>query len=170
MSELKVEPAELDQWYVSDLMKSQTVFLIPSYQRGYRWTGSEAKKLMLDLYNHISGGNTSGYCLQPIVLQKVKQDELPECDEWRNGLDECNESSHEFFRVVDGQQRLTTLALIYAALGIELNIKVWLEVENEWLDFSKSAIEQESGKNAINAAFRHDVFSAILSSEITAIP
>jgi len=70
-------------------------FLIPSYQRGYRWTSKEVLELLndIDSFNPVDiddEGNKSWYCLQPIVLKE-------------NG---------EFFEVIDGQQRLTTIYLI----------------------------------------------------------
>lgn len=70
-------------------------FYIPSYQRGYRWKKYE----VLDLLNDISEfqprliGDTdekTWYCLQPIVVKQEKN----------------------YFEVIDGQQRLTTIYLI----------------------------------------------------------
>ncbi|WP_053945639.1 DUF262 domain-containing protein [Helicobacter ailurogastricus] len=68
-------------------------FLVPSYQRGYRWTEQEVKDLLNDIWNFDFGKNNGAkfYCLQPIV---VKQD------------------SEGKYRVIDGQQRLTTIFLI----------------------------------------------------------
>jgi len=70
-------------------------FMIPSYQRGFRWTEKEVVELLEDIntFNPTEiddEGNKSWYCLQPIVLR-------------------CTE---EFFEVIDGQQRLTTIYLI----------------------------------------------------------
>lgn len=62
-------------------------FLIPSYQRGYRWGRNEVERLLTDIYEN---GDKS-YCLQPIVVRK----------------------QNNAYRVVDGQQRLTTIYLIY---------------------------------------------------------
>ena len=62
-------------------------FYIPSYQRGYRWGEDEVTRLLDDVYNN----GTNNYCLQPIVVR-------------RNG---------DRFELIDGQQRLTTLYLIY---------------------------------------------------------
>lgn len=64
-------------------------FLIPSYQRGYRWTKDEVIKLLDDIWE--SAGQA--YSLQPIVVQRTKEDN---CD----------------WVVIDGQQRLTTLWLV----------------------------------------------------------
>ena len=77
----------------------QTIFSIPHYQRGYRWTDKEVEALLNDLLA-FSGSNTQedSYCLQPLVLQETGDGQL---------------------RVVDGQQRLTTLAIILWSLGVE---------------------------------------------------
>ena len=62
-------------------------FFVPSYQRGYRW-GKEEIEVMLD---DILENGQKNYCLQPIVI-KEKEDG---------------------YELIDGQQRLTTLYLIY---------------------------------------------------------
>ena len=63
-------------------------FSVPSYQRGYRWGEAEVVRLLDDIYTTDGKRN---YCLQPVVVRK-------------NG---------EKFEVIDGQQRLTTIYLIY---------------------------------------------------------
>lgn len=62
-------------------------FYIPSYQRGYRWGPDEVTRLLDDVYTN----GTKNYCLQPVVVR-------------RDG---------DRFELIDGQQRLTTLYLIY---------------------------------------------------------
>lgn len=62
-------------------------FYVPSYQRGYRWGESEVNRLLDDIY--ANGANS--YCIQPVVVRN-------------NG--DC-------YELIDGQQRLTTLYLIY---------------------------------------------------------
>ncbi len=62
-------------------------FFISSYQRGYRWGKEEVIRLLDDIYSN----GKKNYCLQPVVVRK-------------------NEDS---FELIDGQQRLTTLYLIY---------------------------------------------------------
>lgn len=62
-------------------------FYVPSYQRGYRWGAEEVRRLLDDIY---SNGDRD-YCLQPIVVKN-------------NG---------DSYELIDGQQRLTTLYLIY---------------------------------------------------------
>jgi len=67
-------------------------FFIPRYQRGYRWTEVEVCKLLDDLEEGARTSKDEYYSLQPIV---VKQ---------RDGSN---------WELIDGQQRLTTLWLIF---------------------------------------------------------
>lgn len=69
-------------------------FYIPDYQRGYRWGKEEVKMLLTDLKKN--GDNP--YCLQPIVVKRVD----------------------DRYEVIDGQQRLTTIFLIYKYLEDQL--------------------------------------------------
>ncbi len=62
-------------------------FHVPSYQRGYRWGSTEVTRLLDDVYQN----GKKNYCLQPIVVR----------------------NRGETYELVDGQQRLTTLYLIY---------------------------------------------------------
>ena len=62
-------------------------FYVPSYQRGYRWGTDEVTRLLED----ISASTSKFYCLQPVVVMKNK----------------------ERYELIDGQQRLTTIYLIY---------------------------------------------------------
>lgn len=69
-------------------------FYVPSYQRGYRWGKAEVERLLDDIY---STKGTRNYCLQPVVVK-------------RNG---------DRYELIDGQQRLTTLYLIYRFMNKE---------------------------------------------------
>lgn len=62
-------------------------FYVPSYQRGYRWGEDEVTRLLDDVYQN----GKKNYCLQPVVVRKKA----------------------DSYELVDGQQRLTTLYLIY---------------------------------------------------------
>ena len=66
-------------------------FLVPSYQRGYRWGKGEVKQLLDDVYEHGQKQDKQmRYCLQPIVVRR------------------CGKQ----YELIDGQQRLTTIYLI----------------------------------------------------------
>lgn len=69
-------------------------FVIPNYQRGYRWDEEQVTDLLNDLSSFIRKANQSDfYCLQPVVVVEDRQ---------KKGR----------YIVVDGQQRLTTMLLI----------------------------------------------------------
>lgn len=75
-------------------------YKISSYQRGYRWKAEEQVRALLDdLKDFFQQPKGEIYCLQPIVVAK--------------GHDEKG----EFWEVIDGQQRLTTLFLLLHVLG-----------------------------------------------------
>lgn len=69
-------------------------FYVLSYQRGYRWGKPEVERLLDDIY---STKGTRNYCLQPVVVK-------------RNG---------NRYELIDGQQRLTTIYLIYHFMNKE---------------------------------------------------
>lgn len=88
--------AKLETKFVNEI---EGKFFVPAYQRGYRWTKDEVTRLLDDVYNLLNFGSgknplndSKNYCLQPIVVRKLGE---------------------KFFEVIDGQQRLTTLFLIY---------------------------------------------------------
>ncbi len=80
-------------------------FFIPDYQRGYRWTSTEVSKMLDDFLEFLNRkkrrtlATGEFYCLQPIVV-KGREDLGP-----------------DWYEVIDGQQRLTTLYLILSALS-----------------------------------------------------
>lgn len=83
--------SKLEMKFVNDIAGK---FFVPAYQRGYRWGTDEVRRLLEDVFalkGH-DGQATKNYCLQPIVVKKFGDDE---------------------FELIDGQQRLTTLFLIY---------------------------------------------------------
>lgn len=89
---------------VNELSKRN--YFIPSYQRGYRWEDQQVTDLLDDIYDFsLNKDSQDYYCLQPIVVKKMSQDETNSF-----GLNDVNKN--EWYEVIDGQQRLTTIALI----------------------------------------------------------
>ena len=99
------------------------LFFIPFYQRGYRWNKRQIKQLLLDL-NSFQPSDGNFYFLQALVVV------CPEDKGWR---------------VVDGQQRLTTLQLILNYLETSLFTIAYErgEATEQGLDssFKKKALE-----------------------------
>lgn len=75
-------------------------FVIPSYQRGYRWGKDEVYRLLDDIYTN--GANN--YCLQPVVVRK----------------------NLNRFELIDGQQRLTTLFILLKYIQKEFKPRIKL--------------------------------------------
>ena len=86
--------ASLTPKKVSELRSS---FFIPDYQRGYRWGRHNVRQLLNDIRD-----SKGVYYLQPVVvcLHSHRDEDRKEYD----------------FDVIDGQQRLTTLLIIYKGL------------------------------------------------------
>lgn len=83
-------------------------FFIPSYQRGYRWNEQQIEDLLNDIndFRPESVNNSdegTWYCLQPLVVKKIRKVYIP-CDEVTE--------EEDWYEVIDGQQRLTTIYLI----------------------------------------------------------
>lgn len=83
-------------------------FVIPSYQRGYRWNVSQVTQLLDDIWEFADKEKSKEefYCLQPVVVKSIEN----ESDAWE---------------VIDGQQRLTTIFIILKSLEnqIERDLK-----------------------------------------------
>ena len=80
-------------------------FIIPNYQRGYKWREKDVEYLIKDI-EEIAQDDYSDYCLQPIVVApNWEQKVCPTCGH-------IIDSTEEGYILVDGQQRLTTIWLI----------------------------------------------------------
>ncbi|CAC9976088.1 DUF262 domain-containing protein [Flavobacterium panici] len=87
---------------IAEFLDGNHHFIIPSYQRGYRWEERQIIDLLNDIYEFQEdtkkkNDNKIGefYCLQPIVV--LKKDD----NKWE---------------VIDGQQRLTTILILLSSL------------------------------------------------------
>lgn len=72
-------------------------FVVPDYQRPYAWGPEQALQLLDDLQDALERGGDDPYFLGSLVLVKPKED-APQSD------------------VIDGQQRLTTLSILFSVL------------------------------------------------------
>lgn len=100
-------------------------YSIPAYQRGYKWETKDIIRLLDDIleFNQNEDLNLL-YCLQNITLTET----------------------NEGYNVVDGQQRLTTLAIILSYLG-EYNIinnKIAYKVRLQTAEFLRDYIYKSS--------------------------
>lgn len=90
---------------INELLDKQ--FFIPHYQRGYRWTNQQVEQLLDDIDSfsprEVPGKSNQKtfYCLQPIVVKLMDAE-----------AKKVNKLTGEWYEVIDGQQRLTTIYII----------------------------------------------------------
>ena len=115
-------------------------YYIPSYQRGYRWDEVQVNALLNDIYEN----GDEPYCLQPIVVRKDEQGR---------------------YEVIDGQQRLTTLYIVYQVMKTilpdpEIGPKYSLtyETRKENQDFFNNMDDEEVANTNIDFFFIHKAY------------
>jgi hypothetical protein len=86
-----------NQYPVSQILDgdSKIIYTIPKYQREYTWGKNEWEDLFDDLYE-----NDTGYYLGSIICVNQSKDAI----------------SSQYLEIIDGQQRLTTIILLFAAI------------------------------------------------------
>ena len=135
---------------IKKLVSSDTKysFLIPSYQRGYRWTPKNVKALLKDLWEFMitPKEDKDFYCLQPVVVKK-------------NG---------EHWELIDGQQRLTTIYILLKILKIYLPkskppFKIFYKTRTEsegFLRDLKEGIDEEEVNSNIDFCHIYNAYIA----------
>ena len=115
-------------------------FFIPGYQRGYRWTEQQVNDLLNDI-NEFEPKNGSWYCLQPLVVMK----------------------KDEKWEVIDGQQRLTTIYLILACLGVTDKYTIEYETRKGSKGFLENISEkaEDEAKGNIDFFYMHKAYETI---------
>ena len=103
-------------------------FVVKSYQRGYRWGESQVNALLNDIYDN----GQKAYCLQPIVVRALE-----------------NENQYE---LIDGQQRLTTLLIILKFIKkyvpfITIQYSISYETRTKTAEFLDNINEVEADSN-----------------------
>ncbi len=85
---------------IADLLDGKHLFVIPSFQRGYRWEEKQVTDLLEDIKEFANDNivGSESYFLQPIVVKA------------------CKYKNNDAYEVIDGQQRLTTMLLLLKRL------------------------------------------------------
>ena len=148
---------KLEPIAISEILDKQ--FFIRHYQRGYRWTKEQVEQLLEDIDSFTPRELKSDppkktfYCLQPVVLKTLS-------DETKKEIIKKSESQRkldgDWYEVVDGQQRLTTLYLIlkyrndrWLGEDKEPIYKIDYETRNDCVGFLNS-IKVNSDKKTVN--------------------
>ncbi len=116
-------------------------FYIPSYQRGYRWDDSQVFALLNDIYNN----GDEPYCLQPLVVREDGQGR---------------------YEVIDGQQRLTTIHIIYRYIKsilphIKLKYTLVYQTRQENTAFFDDMENEQLAETNIDFHFIHKAYMAV---------
>ncbi|WP_020606414.1 DUF262 domain-containing protein [Spirosoma spitsbergense] len=106
---MKANETKVDKF----LATNETIFAIPVYQRNYDWTLFQCKQLLHDIIETGKNDKTNAHFIGSIVY--VHDDVYT-----ASGLTELT--------IIDGQQRLTTITLIYIAL-----YRLAKEIDNQML-------------------------------------
>ncbi|MCI5177931.1 MAG: DUF262 domain-containing protein [Candidatus Electrothrix sp. AW3_4] len=93
------------EYPINKIFCDDYLFKIPSYQRPYSWITEQASELVLDLQEYISGESDEIESLNPYFLGSIV-------------LVKSDKSNAE---VIDGQQRLITLTIIFSVLRHLIN-------------------------------------------------
>lgn len=128
---------------VSELLGMRMKFFIPSYQRGYRWTEQQVKDLLNDVNEFQpekskDSGEETWYCLQPLVVELMRPERKSEC-----GL----AKGEDWYEVVDGQQRLTTIFIILNLLDPESALSLNYQTRPQSADFLKNIKNEQEDSN-----------------------
>ena len=95
---------------------ADSYYQIPDYQRPYSWNDEEIEQLWDDIYSAMES-NDESYFLGPMILIRTNDG---------------------YFEVVDGQQRLTTLMILFCVLR-----DLYLKGDNRILNAIKSLVDQK---------------------------
>ena len=111
-------------------------FIVPSYQRGYKWREKDVEYLIDDIAE-IAQEDYSDYCLQPIVV----------APNWKQKI--CPTCGQEGYILVDGQQRLTTIWLIinWAKREGSWNFDIEYDTRNDSNVYLKDLKDKGSAEN-----------------------
>lgn len=103
------EKVKAKEYYIKDLLSNKFLFEIPDYQRAYSWTKENLKQLVEDIWESVELNKARGdkefdqyepYFLGSIVL----------CSK------EYKDDGCGIYDVIDGQQRLTSIIMLIAAI------------------------------------------------------
>jgi uncharacterized protein with ParB-like and HNH nuclease domain len=112
-------------------------FFIPSYQRGYRWDKRQIIELLDDINDFKDNKKEREfYCLQPVIVKKEK----------------------DYYKLIDGQQRLTTIFIILSFLSRK-RFSIQFETRERSKEFLKNLSDEINEENIdfyhISHAFRY---------------
>lgn len=146
-------------------------FIIPDYQRGYRWEELQVAELLKDLNIFIENSRTGFYCLQPLVVKRSIVDSKAFSEEISRRLNRIQDEPDPIgclvedlqqltsWEVIDGQQRLTTLYIIMMVLKHDPAYRISYQTRPDSKDFLKNIIDKTNEDGAKNVDFQHMILA-----------
>ncbi|CAM1627243.1 Domain of unknown function DUF262 [Bartonella apihabitans] len=138
------------------LIELEGNFIIPGYQRGYRWNDQQIYDFLNDIFEFYeqfkNGKENKIYFLQPVVVM----------ENYNEGKGNDEKENEPEINIVDGQQRLTTVLLLNAVLLNPSNNYVPKNI-----DYRKS-IKKQLDRDAIYYEFFDKAIHYIFSDEVEA--
>lgn len=111
-TDFKAEPRSFGELMSRD---NRNIYVIPLYQRGYVWSAENVRRLWDDIVDCILEEGSKHF-LGSVVLTKSTENSA------RPVLRILEDNSYDLYSVVDGQQRLTTLCLVLAAVKKDMGV------------------------------------------------
>ncbi|MHA1231527.1 MAG: DUF262 domain-containing protein [Candidatus Helarchaeota archaeon] len=127
-----------DRIEIKDLF-SNFWFNVPEYQRNYVWETEQINKLLDDLVYAFKNNKDDDYFLGPLVLQEKESKNYKEYD------------------ILDGQQRLTTLTLLFAVLRDLTDDEILIKICNKFIYQEENRFIGIPAKLKLNYVIREDV-------------
>lgn len=129
----------LDNKFVADIKGD---FLVPSFQRGYRWERLQVETLLNDIFEN--GANP--YCLQPIVVRRRSDGRL---------------------ELIDGQQRLTTIYIVYRYIQsvfsqVKIDFTIDYETRKETAKFFDRMDDESIASTNIDFFFINKAYNTVV--------
>lgn len=126
---------------IGQINKEHPLFIIPAYQRGYRWTTKEVERLLADIPKRMSDDGRNDYCLQPVVVWKI--DNSKEDAKYKLADGTVPDTVYE---LIDGQQRLTTLLIIQKMIDEKLGEERHYSIEYVTRNGSREHLDNIASK------------------------
>jgi len=138
MTKQKSDESKISVEDIRNKLSNGMRLVIPYYQRGYRWTREELRQLLSDIAEHEAG---KPYFLQLLAYRCVKNDK-------------------ENWRIIDGQQRLTSVMLTLETIAARRRSNVVreeiLQKVNDWIVYDRT-----NQRDGLDSHFKQDAVDTV---------
>lgn len=108
MAKRNTQPPEVKTFSLDEFFAKS--YMVPAYQRNYSWGGQEIRQLVVDLHEFFQDSKSPYYLLGDVIVVESRS---PDYD----------------LEIIDGQQRITTLMILFTVLFRRLKSLSWDEDE-----------------------------------------